>query len=223
MRDYRSDFKNYCLTCKEYDIYSRGDSTHRGFRCKHHYRPMAFDESCSSYSFDAARGNSQIEDAVSFRVNKGYDPKPDSSYWYIVSTVSKIMNLEGKFPSSDNNEFMAAFADFRAHLMSCNYGLDFLASYDINGLRLASLLLDGYMSPDTKDATVQYIEVSIIPMLKDFAALISKGDHPGALHTFTALMNSVATRYNYTAVMPSIVDPNLIGSGKSRMLLESVE
>ena len=222
MRDYLKEFKNYCLTCKEYDIYSRGDSTHRGFRCKHHQRPMAFDESCSSYGFDYARGNNQIDAAVSFRTNKGYDPSPDKSYWYVVSTICKITSLEGA-EGFRAEKYLDAFRTFREQLMTYPNGINFLSTYDVNGLRLANMLLDGYENTDTKESTITFINAELLPRLDTFANMIAYNNHPGAIKKYTNIMRILGLRFDYTPVTDVLVLPELIGPGRTRLLLQSME
>lgn len=222
MQDYRSDYKNYCLTCKEYDIYSKGDSTHRGFRCKHHHRPMAFDESCSSYDFDKARGNNIIHDAVEWRVRKGYDPKPDSSYWYVVSSICKILSNEyGEDQKEQTNRYLNAFKTFREFLLSYPNGINFLADYDINGLRLANQLLDEYAF--CKKQALYFIETELLPLLDTFANMIDYNNHQAAFKSYTRIMQCLSDEYRYDPIKAESKDLELIGQGRTRKLLQSVE
>lgn len=225
MRDYRKEFKDHCLTCKEYDIYSYSDSTHRGFRCKHHHRPMAFDESCSSYDFDKVRGNNQIDDAVSFRVRKGYDPKPDSSYWYVVSTICKILSIEyGEDRKEQISSYLNAFKDFREFAISIQSGIEFLGEYDVNGLRLANKLLDAYN--ENKEQTLLFMESELLPTMDSFAKMVSFSNYPGAMKFYTRLMASLGLKYSYKPVEiedKKSIQPELIGPGRVRNLLQSMD
>ena len=224
MRDYREEYKDYCLTCEDYEIYDKSSSTHRGFRCKRYRRPMAFDETCNYYEFDKARGNNQINDAVKFRIDKGYDPKPDSSYWYIVSTIKMILKMNHEQIETDL--YMNAFKSFKDVLLHYPNGIRFLASYDINGLRLASILLDNYCYKKTKEETVSFVKESLLPILNSFVKMVNYNNYPGALKVYTRLMNELSMQFNYTPVeitSKDEINPELIGSGRVRKLLQSVE
>ncbi len=222
--DYRKEFKERCLTCVNYEIYDKDYSTQRGFRCKRYRRPMAFDEKCYYYEFNEARGNNIIHDAVEWRVKKGYDPKPDNSYWYIVSTISTIIKINHEQIDTDN--YMQAFKKFKSNLESYPNGVRFLASYDINGLRLASILLDGYCIPKTKAATIEFIKTELLPLLDTFVNMVNYNNHPGALKTYTKLMDVLSMQFDYTPVEitpKDEINPELIGPGRVKKLLQSME
>lgn len=222
--DYRKEFKERCLTCVDYEIYDKDYSTQRGFRCKRYRRPMAFDEKCYYYQFNEARGNNIIHDAVEWRVRKGYDPKPDSSYWYIVSTVSMILKMNHE--QIDTDVYMDAFKSFKEVLLQYPNGIRFLASYDINGLRLASILLDNYCIRTTQQETVSFVKDSLLPLLDSFVNMVNYNNHPGALKVYTKLMNELSMHFDYTPVEITPrdeINPEMIGSGRVRKLLQSVE
>ena len=222
--DYRKEFKERCLTCVDYEIYDKDYSTHRGFRCKRYRRPMAFDEKCYYYQFNEARGNNIIHDAVEWRVRKGYDPKPDSSYWYIVSTISTILRMNHE--QIDTDVYMNAFKTFKDVLLQYPNGIRFLARYDINGLRLASILLDNYCIRTTQQETVFFVKDSLLPLLDSFVNMVNYNNHPGALKVYTKLMNELSIQFDYTPVEITPrdeINPEMIGSGRVRKLLQSVE
>ena len=219
MQDYRRDFKDHCLTCKNYDIYSKGDSTHRGFRCKHYQRCMAFDESCrGNYEFDGARGNQIIEEAVDFRVRKGYDPKPDSSYWYVTSTVCKIMGF------GENHPYMRAFEKFEKEYMRENpRGVDFATVYDKAGIFISYLLLNDYASGKV-DFIKSLISTNMIPELDKFTLCVNKEEYDDALDIYYNLMNRICVMYGFDMVSLEMTYPDLQSIANSRMrLLQTID
>ena len=186
---------------------------------------MAFDESCSSYSFDKARGNNQIDDAVSFRVKKGYDPKPDSSYWYVVSTICKILSIEyGDGKNEQISSYLNAFKEFRDFAIGIQSGINFLGEYDINGLRLANKLLDAFN--EDREQTLHYVETEILPTMDSFAKMVSFSNYPGAMKFYTRLMASLGIKFSYQPIEiedKTAIQPELIGPGRVRSLLQSMD
>ena len=220
MTDYRNDFKGHCLTCREYDIFCKSDATVRGYRCKHHHRPMAMDESCrDNYSFASERSNLTLEDAVKWITKRGYEPKPDNSYWYVTSTICKIASL------GTNSKNMCAFQELKDYyLLLYPQGLVFLNNYDINGLLLSKILLDNYLNPKTKAKTVIIVKQDLLPRLNSFTNLMIKGNIAEAFKEYSELLQHIAYLYGYQMQNFEITreNPEIIGSQRQRLLIDMV-
>lgn len=198
MRDYQKEFKGHCLTCQDYDIFSKSDSTHRGYRCKHHHRPMAMDEKCSSYHFDAIRSNSMIDEAVKFRVKKGYSPSPDKGHWYLVTTICKIVKPD------QAKEFIETAREFRANLMDTPEGQVYVANYDYYGIELTQKLLEDYINEATKIETENYVLTVLMPIFYEYNELAKNGQTLEAVKKYIQLLKLVANRYNVLLELKTI-------------------
>ena len=175
----------WCIYCLNYDI---TDIHSRGYRCKVHQRPMALDESCPSFS-DALRSDSTVNGAISKIKKRGYDGRPDNSYWYITSTVCKLAGYD------ENCIFMNAFEDIKKNYLEVTpEGQAFLQSYDIKGLYLSKILLENYKT--NPEDTKKVIEEEIIPQLSIFAMAVMKHQYENALYYYQCIMEFIEEYYN---------------------------
>lgn len=190
-RDYQKEFRNHCLTCTEYDIYSKGDSTQRGYRCKHHHRPMAFDESCSSYRFDALKSNRAIEDAINFRVRKGYAGGPDKGHFYILTILCDILSLP------EDNEYLASFRMLRDIYLSQNpEGQRELLKYDVTGPLISEAIKTTFMDPKRRRGLMRMITEVIIPdYIIPFSNMVQSGCYECAMLTYLQMTDMLSQRY----------------------------
>ncbi len=213
-RDYIKDFKNHCLTCEKYDIYSRGDSTQRGYRCKRHMRPMAMDEQCSSYSLDKIRSNSTIEEAVNWRVRKGYSPSPDRSHWYVTTAICHILGY------SDDCEYMKAFDEVQStYMRDTDEGKDDLLKYEIFGPEVAWRLEEDYCSEENHRLVERLCREILEPdYLVLILGLIKAGNMECAVLAYKQMVDMLAQRYN--VYMPDLQfdaeDREMFDSGDTR-------
>lgn len=191
-RDYQREFKNHCLTCTEYDIYSKSDSTTRGYRCKHHHRPMAFDEKCSSYRFDALKSNMSIEEAVNFRVKKGYAGGPDKGHFYILTILCEIMGLP------EDNEYLLAFRTLRDVYLSQNEeGQRELLKYDVCGPLISDAIKDAHDDSKRKVGIERMINEVLMPCyIEPFTAMVQNGCYECAMLAYLQMTDMLAQRYN---------------------------
>jgi len=157
-RDYLSEFKGKCLTCKKYDIFSKGDATLRGYRCLHHMRPMAMDEECSSYGFDYTRSNRAIEEAVEWIGRRGYEPKRDSESCYITTMICKIL---GKSDSCEELTNLRLLRD--KYMTTFDEGLKYLHTYDTFGPLISKKMEEDFNSKDKKDYTLKMVRDVLYP------------------------------------------------------------
>ena len=216
-RDYLKEFKNHCLTCEKYDIYSKGDSTERGYRCQKHGRPMAMDEECPSYRLDKLRSNSTIEDAVSWRCKRGYSPSRDSSYWYVTTAICDILGYPREC------EYMIAFAHMQATVMrDTDENKVDLLKYEVYGPAIAWKLKKAYEDPKRKESVIKLCKKILEPeYLKLILNLIRVGNFECAILTYKQMIDMLAQRFNvylenleYTEEEIQILD-----TGKSRKRL----
>lgn len=192
MRDYQKEFKNHCLTCTEYDICSKGDSTTRGYRCKHHHRPMAFDERCSSYVFDPLKSNMAIEEAIAFRVKKGYAGGPDKGHFYILTILCDILGLP------EDNEYLSAFRLLRdSYLSQTTEGQNELLKYDVMGPLISNEIKDAYMDPKRRRGIVRMINELLVPCyIVPFTSMVQSGAYECAMLIYLQMTDMLAQRYN---------------------------
>lgn len=191
-RDYTREFKGHCLTCKKYEI-SKGDwsySTVRGFRCKRLQRPMAFDEKCYQYDFDAVRSNRTIEEAVDWRVRRGYDPRPDC---YVVTAMCEILGLPM------DHEYIQNFRILRdEYMIEVPEGKEKIAAYDNYGEQLASRLTQNYANPETKETTERLVKGILLPTYEQVNELIKAGNLDMAMYVYFQMMGILSRRYGIT-------------------------
>lgn len=192
MQDYQKEFKNHCLTCKNYDISSKSDSTQRGYRCTHHHRPMAMDEHCSSYSFAAARSNRMIDEAVEWRMRRGYTPGPDKGHWYITTALCTILGLD------ENCEYLTNYYLLRdTYMRSTHEGREFLANYEVYGPLIAYEILGTYSDPDKKAKIEREVKEVLEPdFLVTINELIKAGRYECAMLAYMQMTDMLAQRYS---------------------------
>ncbi|MBQ6841293.1 MAG: hypothetical protein IJO63_04170 [Bacilli bacterium] len=211
-RDYVSEFKGHCLTCKKYEI-SKGDwswSTVRGFRCKRLQRPMAFDEKCYQYDFDAVRGNRMIEEAVDWRVRRGYDPRPDC---YVVTAMCEILGLPM------DHEFITNFRILRdEHMINSEAGKSQIAAYDNYGEQLAERLKANFNNPETKESTEKMIRTVLLPSYEQVNELIKFGNLDMAMYVYFQMMGILSRRYGIT-YSPALEEQKEAHQGYAKVLI----
>lgn len=191
-RDYVKDFKNHCLTCDKYDIYSRGDSTQRGYRCKKHMRPMAMDEQCSSYSLDRIRSNSTIEDAVNWRVRKGYSPSPDRGHWYVTSTICKILGYPEDCPYMEAFDLMQS-----TYMRQTDEGKTDLLRYEVYGPAIAWEIEAAYNDSKRRRGVERLCKEILEPdYLSLILGLVEAGNYECAVLAYKQMIDMLAQRYN---------------------------
>lgn len=190
-RDYLKDFKNHCLTCEKYDIYSPKDSTQRGYRCKRHMRPMAMDEQCSSYSMDRLRSNKTIEEAVNWRLRKGYDPSPDKGHWYVTSMICRILG----YPQ--DCEYMQAFEMMQAtYMRESEEGKADLLRYEVYGPEIAWRLEEAYSNEETRSSVERLCREILEPdYLALILGLIRANNLECAVLAYKQMIDMLASRY----------------------------
>lgn len=191
-RDYMKEFKNHCLTCDKYDLSSRSDSTQRGFRCRRHMRPMAMDEHCSSYSQDRIRSNSMIDEAVKWRVNKGYSPSPDKGHWYVTTAICRILGYD------ETCEYMQAFEMMQATYMreDDERKIDLLR-YEVYGPAIAWELDKAYDDTKRRRGVVRLAQEILEPeYLQLILELVNAGNLECAMLAYKQMIDMLAQRYN---------------------------
>lgn len=216
--DYRSEYKGRCITCENYKINDKCDVTVKGYRCSHHHRSMAMDESCSSYEFSFLRSNSSIEEAIEYIEKRGYDPSPDSSSCYITSLVCKILGYD------DNCEYLTNFRDFRDNYMvNTTYGLECLCLYDIYGVEICKKLEEHYNSQHLHRKTYDIVKNIIEPdYLQVVNEDIKNGEYEKAIKEYVDMTNMLMKRYGIYPKDIHInideVDKKEVGHGRVRSL-----
>lgn len=194
--DYMKNNDGTCLTCKYYDIYHKGDATDRGFRCTEFYRPMADFESCSRYRRDENRRNYEIYEALYWIEKRGYDPKTDNSYYYIVSLLCQMLRLDNK------DEYLNAFAILKDYCSKFPNGQVFLTNYDIIGPKIRMLIeIDDILKkrdiskPSDKFKTTESLRNLVTKYLDPMVNLIKYQNYSGALKIYLSLMYYLSALY----------------------------
>ena len=200
-RDYQTEFKDKCLTCKKYDIYSKSDATVRGFRCKRLMRQMALDDHCYQYDCDKVRGNASIEEAVTWLLKRGYEPRYDC---YITTAVCHIKGLPL------DCEYVQNFRKLRDNYVAkLPNGADELVSYDIYGIQIANKLLNDYQNEETKEATKKMAEEVLFPEFIELVNnLIKAGEYETAWFIYSAMIELLSKRYNIVYYVPPKEEKN---------------
>jgi hypothetical protein len=185
--NFNKDFKNHCITCKFYDL---KDINVRGFRCTKFFRPMALDESCiGNYEYAEKRTNDDIKKAIKWITKRGYDPKPDNMYWYLTSTICKILKY------NDNSKYMEAFKNFKSEfLLKDKRGILFLYNYDICGCFLSNILLNSYN--ENKENTIIYLNYLVNNYLNLFVLYVKNEFYDEALNIYINFINDILNKYN---------------------------
>ena len=212
--DYQKEYKDHCLTCKKYDIYSKSDATVRGYRCIHHHRPMAMDEKCSSYGFDYARSNSMIEDAIEWIGKRGYDPRPDAGSCYITSIICHILGLP------DNCEYLTNFRRLRdEYMVTFPEGLKQLYAYDTFGVQISMRLEKDFNTPEKREATVKMVKEILLPdYIVKVNELIKAGNFAMAMYAYVQMTMTLSNKYGINYIIPDVdvesLDKETIGHGR---------
>lgn len=174
----------WCIYCSKYDL----NTIHsRGYRCNRHQRPMAIDENCPSWS-DGLRSDKTVEEAIKRIKKYGYNGKPDSSYWYVTSTVSKIAGLQ------DENNYLLAFKKMKDYLLNSQKGIEFLINYDFNGVFISKVLLEKY--EEDKDNTEIFVKEELLPQFDVFAEETENDQMENAFACYESIMDYIATYYH---------------------------
>lgn len=196
MRDYRSEFKDNCLTCKKYDIYDKGSITVRGYRCKRLQRQMALDEHCYQHDFDQTRGNNTLDDAVSYLLRRGYDPRPDC---YVTTAICDIVGLP------HDCAYITSFRRMRDEYMSSfEEGKKQIAAYDIYGAQIANRLLADFNNPETKESVERQAKEVLVPDYLDrVTGMIANGNFALAMYTYFEMIGMLSKRYGINYVLPT--------------------
>ena len=190
MKDYASEYKGYCLTCKNYDLSSKNDATTRGFRCTYHGRPMAMDEKCPRYSRDIAKSNSYISSAVSWMNNHGYDPRRDKdTFCYITTICCDILGY------SDSHIYLESLRALRDYLLNSDFGKKILFDYDVYGVKVAQKVYESYTFD--KENTLSMINEIIVPnYFEPLCALIQSGQFEQATNLYVKMTFVLMRRYH---------------------------
>ena len=196
-RDYREEFKENCLTCKKYDIYSKSDATVRGFRCKRLLRQVAMDGKCYQHDFDYLRGNSTIEEAVEWIIRRGYDPRPDC---YVTTAICEILGLPY------DHEYITSFKKLRDEYMATfAEGKKQIAAYDVYGVQIAMKLKAAYENAETKKATEESIKKVLVPgYLEVVKELVKSGNFAMAMYTYFQMIGVLSQRYGVSYSVETI-------------------
>lgn len=215
-RDYISEYQGHCLTCSRYDIFSKCDATSRGYRCIHHQRPMAMDESCSNYSIDYARSNYLIEEAVQWLGKRGYDPRRDNESCYITTIACKILGLP------DDCEYLTEFRKIREYMKHSESGLALLHAYDVYGVQISEALNALYDDPKTREYARAIITQIIVPhYFKNILGYIKYGHYNEAIRQYVwmseRLGNIVGVKFQIPDVDVNTLDPETVGHGRRRV------
>lgn len=217
-RDYKKEFKGHCLTCKNYDIYTKSDATVRGFRCVHHHRPMAMDEKCSSYGNDITRSNQTIEDAVKWIGKRGYDPRPDKGSCYITSICCRVLGLP------DDCEYLTNLRRLRdEYMVNFDEGLTHLYKYDIFGRQISEIIESEFENPKTKIKTERMVKEILEPQyLVILNELIKCGNFACAMEAYLQMTDLLMQRYSIyempLEVDVSTLDKQEVGHGRIRTI-----
>ncbi len=194
--DYLKNNADTCLTCEYYDIYHKGDSTEKGFRCTQLYRPMADFESCYRYRFANNRTNYEIYEALYWRDKRGYNPKPDNSYYYIVSLLCEMLKLDNK------EEYLNAFGILKDYCTKFPNGQVFLTNYDNIGpkLRLLIQIDDIVKKREVSEAsdklkTTENLRDLVTKYLDPMVNLIKYQNYSGALKIYLSFMYYLSSLY----------------------------
>jgi len=193
-RDYRTQYKDKCLTCKKYDIYTKSNATVRGFRCDRLMRPVAMSEHCYQYDFDAIRGNWEIEEAVEWILKRGYDPRPDC---YVVTAMCEILDIPY------DSEYIENFKIMRDEYMcKTEAGRKQLAAYDLYGIQIADRLRQDYANEKTRVATGVKVKTIILPAYEQVNELIKCNNFGMAVYTYFQMIKTIAKFYNINHMVP---------------------
>lgn len=194
-RDYQKEFKDRCLTCKKYDIYCKSDATVRGFRCKRLMRQVALDDHCYQYDCDRLRGNASIEEAVTWLLKRGYEPRYDC---YITTAICHIKGF------SLDCSFVKNFKKLREeYVAKLPNGEEELAAYDIYGIQLANKLLAAYQNPETKDATKKLVDGALFNgFIVVVNNLIEMGKMAEAWNRYTKMIELLSMHFAVSYYVP---------------------
>lgn len=217
-KDYISEYKGHCLTCKKYDIYSKSDATIRGFRCIHHHRPMAMDESCPNHSLDYARSNYQIEEAVEWIGRRGYEPRRDAGSCYITTIACKILGLP------DDCKYLTYFRKLRDdYMVKFPEGLKLLYAYDIYGVQISIALENLYNNPQTKEYAEKIVKHIVVPHYFDIiASYLEQDNYEKAMNHYVIMSemlgNIVGVKFQIPEVDVNTLDKEVVGHGRARVI-----
>ncbi|MEG1288161.1 MAG: hypothetical protein RR189_03145 [Bacilli bacterium] len=137
-------YDDLCGGCINYNISNLSAAYNDGYTCSVHgsvglfsnTRRFAFDDTCSSQRKDRSRSNRDIEKAFDALERKygRYTPHSDS-WWYIATTVCKILGIE------EHQKYLDIIASFRTNVLEKDllYFGD-VVSYDIYGRLIANSL-----------------------------------------------------------------------------------
>lgn len=213
MIDYTREYKNKCLTCSNYDISSQKDATTRGYRCVRHHRPMAMDESCSSYSRNYARGNQMIESAIKWMGKHGYDPRRDNASLCYITTI--VCDILGK---DDDHYYLTSLRKLRNnYLMTFELGQKVLFDYDTYGA-----LVSNYIAKD--ENAFDYIKEVIEPnYLIPICNYIDNEDYKLATNLYLKMTFHLLDRYHlvYSPINEKPNEKQLENLGHARILRKS--
>ena len=213
-RDYLSEYKGHCLTCKNYDIHSKVDATVRGFRCINHHRPMAMDEKCPSYGLDYTRSNYQIDEAVEWIGRRGYEPRRDSESCYVTTIICNILGMP------DNCEYLTWFRKLRdEYMVNSEFGLRLLYAYDTYGVQISEALENMYNDPKTREYVQNIINYIIVPQyLNKILDNIKNGHYDIAVNEYILMSmrlgNVVGVSFQIPEVDVDTLDKTTVGHGR---------